>query len=502
MKLTKKQIVLLLVVVGIIIGGFVIFGPKKTFQPKNTIVAKKGDVIQEVSVTGRVEPIHVVDLTFGKSGRIDTVGVSVGDTVSQGKLLASVDSGSALASLQEAQARLAELKRGSRPEEIAVKDASIAKYQQDLTNSYDGVLNTVNDAYTIADDAVHAKMTGIFSGFETSTYKFTYQICDSQLDINGIALRHTSEMELNTWSTEIAKFPNNPTNTELRDFLTTSNNHLVKIKNFLEGVNQTLTLGCNVSNTALDIYRSNVNLARTNIAAGISSVNSKRQVISSLSLSVAQANDELSLLKAGTASEVIAAQDARVLAAQNDLNKYYLTSPINGVVTKANAKVGELSNTAIPTFSIISNTSFEIKAQVPESDIAKVKVGDNAQVTLDAYGNDILFEGTVTAIDPAETIIENVPTYTVTLNFTKNDVRIKSGMTANIDIATGSKEGVLIVPQRAIISKAGQKFVTVVNKDNSLVDTPIVTGLRGSDGSTEIVSGINDGTIISIEPIQ
>ena len=203
--------------------------------------------------------------------------------------------------------------------------------------------------------------------------------------------------------------------------------------------------------------------------------------------------DELSLLNAGTAIEVIAAQEARVLAAQGELRKHKIFSPISGTVTKVDAVTGEFANTATPLLSIISDRSFEMEANVPEADIAKIKVGDQARITLDAYGSDVIFQGRVVAINPAETIIDNVPTYKVTLHFTKNDSRIKSGMTANIDVATASRTNAIFIPARALITRDGRKFVTVMNADETTAETEITVGLKGSDGSIEVLSGLAEG---------
>lgn len=497
-KFSQKQIVWFVIIMSVIIAGYFFFGRSKSTVPQNTAVVKLGAVIQEVSVTGRVEPVTTVSLSFEKSGRIQGVYARVGQHVSAGSLLAEIESSAAQASVMEADARLAELKRGSRPEEITVKEAELAKYEQDLENSYGGVKDTLDDAFTKSDDALHVKMSGIISGFKTSSYKFNYQICDSGLDTTGVSLRLASEYDLDLWRTELAALSADPSNTELTAALETAGAHLEKQRAFLEAVNRTLTLDCTIANTGLDTYRTNVNTARNNIATVIAAINTKRQSIASLTLSVAKVKNELSLLKAGTASEVIAAQEARLLSAQGELRKSRMYAPISGTITKIDAKTGEYANTTIPLVSIISDASFEIIANVPEADIAKIKIGDKARVTLDAYGPDVLFEGRTTAIDPAETIIDNVPTYKVTFHFTKDDSRIKSGMTANIDVATDSRTNVLVIPARALLSRDSEKIATILNADGTTTEAIVTVGLRGSDGSIEVLSGLTEGTNILI----
>ncbi|KKT38301.1 MAG: RND family efflux transporter MFP subunit, partial [Parcubacteria group bacterium GW2011_GWA1_44_13] len=488
-KVSKRQLLWVGgIIIGIIIVGIWWNSRSSNTDDQNTLVVKRDTIIQEVNVTGRIEPITSVDLGFEKSGRIQHVYTNTNQRVTQGALLAELESSSAEAGLLEQEARLAELKRGARPEEIAIKETELAKYEQDLINAYNGISDIATDSFSKADDALHTKMTGIFSGFKTTSYDITYQVCDSQLDNDVVALKYQAEIDFDAWRTEMGtnNFSQRTSSTEL-NLLAQTENHLKVTKAFLEGVSRTLTLDCTIVNTDLDTYRTNVNTARTNINTVLATINTKKQAISSLTLTAIKTRNELALLRSGTATEVIEAQEARVLGARGELAKYKIYAPINGTVRTMDAHVGEYANASSPLISIISDTSFKIEANVPEADIAKIHVGDQAKITLDAYGSDVIFEGHVTIIDTAETIIDNVPTYKVTLAFDKNDARIKSGMTANIDIATAQKENVLSVPQRAVINKNGQKTVVVVNDDSTNTETIVTTGLRGSNGFIEIV---------------
>jgi multidrug efflux pump subunit AcrA (membrane-fusion protein) len=73
-------------------------------------------------------------------------------------------------------------------------------------------------------------------------------------------------------------------------------------------------------------------------------------------------------------------------------------------------------------------------------------------------------------------------------------------MTANIDILTDQKDNSLAVPSRAVFSDDGEKYVIVVDKNNSQISNEVVvkTGIRGVDSYTEIISGIKEGDIILI----
>ena len=130
--------------------------------------------------------------------------------------------------------------------------------------------------------------------------------------------------------------------------------------------------------------------------------------------------------------------------------------------------------------------------------LAKIKSGDTARITLDAYGDEEEFNASVISIEPAETLVEGIPTYKVKLQFDAQDERIKSGMTANIDILTAKKEDVVTIPQRAIITKGGEKLVRIVEelpkeKITNINEVTVKTGLRGSNGRIEITEGVKEG---------
>jgi multidrug efflux pump subunit AcrA (membrane-fusion protein) len=142
---------------------------------------------------------------------------------------------------------------------------------------------------------------------------------------------------------------------------------------------------------------------------------------------------------------------------------------------------------------------FEVEVNVPEVDIAKIAVGNSAKITLDAYGDEVEFTAHVSKYDPAEKIVDGVPTYKTTLLFDKEDARIRSGMTANITIETSKKENVIAIPGRAIITKEGKKYVRVLQDDGTQKEVLVVTGLRGSAGLVEIVSGLKENDRIETQ---
>ena len=269
----------------------------------------------------------------------------------------------------------------------------------------------------------------------------------------------------------------------------------------------TISASSNISQTTLDSYKAAILAGRTNINTAVEGVSSADENLRSADSALSLAQQQLNLKKASATPEQIAAYEAEVAKAsanarnvEAQLAKTILRAPIKGIVTKQDAKVGEIVGANVAIVSLASAAEFQIEANMPEADIAKISVGQDARVTLDAYGSDIEFDAKVVKIDPAETIIDGVSTYKVTLQFLKNDSRVKSGMTANTDIIGEVRTGVLFVPQRTVTSKDGDKFVSIVDGE-TVKDIKVKTGLRGSDGSIEILEGLKEGDKVLTSPV-
>jgi RND family efflux transporter MFP subunit len=472
---------------------------------------KKGDLIQEVSATGRVKSAEDVDLAFEKSGRVAGVLAKVGDKVYTGQTIVRLENGDIVANLNSAQAnlsaetaRLEELKKGARTEDIQAKQSELNKAQQDLDNYYSGIPDILNDAYVKADDAVRKQTDGIFNYPEEISPKLTFQISSVQIQSDAEAGRAAASRELNSWKTELSQI-NSASHGDLTQAMEKTKPHLAVIRDFLskamDATNNVVTNSVSYSQTTNSTYKYNINLGRTNINTALSNINTREQVISSQIFAVKKIQDELNLKLAGSTPEEIKIQEAKVEVAQASvlnanaqLLKTIIRAPINGVITKQEAKVGEIVSPNATIVSVISEAKFQTESNVPEADIAKIKVGNLADITLDAYGSDVIFGAKVVKIDPAETIIEGVPTYKTTFIFTGNDDRIKSGMTANIEITTAERKNVIIIPRRAVIKKDGGEFVQIKKGENiAPEELKVKTGVQGSDGFVEILSGLKEG---------
>lgn len=544
MKFLKNPITIIIaaVIISLAIGSYAYFSGSKKQNSDGTLVQKM-DLTEEVTATGKIKPAENVDLAFERGGKINGIYAKVGDRVEAGKVLISTESSDYSAQLSQAQAvvsaqeaKLAELKRGSRPEELQIQASSVtnaelakAEAERNLETTKDKAAASLEDSYnnllTSSQDGVEYGKTALF--FITDLQYAHYSQSDQKsIDIADAKATAVSELlggvnagsfakeylgQLNGGAYgQVLEAVNSSDNEHIKNAGDSTISALRKIKIILDiiPVNDVLSTS---EKASLDLTKSTINNKISTLMAkqkaidvqkttNANSIASAEAALVSANNNLTNAKDGLTLKKAGTAIEQIRAQEAVVAQAKASVNnasaqlsKTVIKAPISGTISKLDIKEGEIVSPLAPIVSMISDGKFEIETNISETDIAKVNVGDNANVTIDAYGNDTIFETIVTAIDPAETLVNGVANYKVTLQFKLDDDRIKSGMTANIKLNSQSRQNVIAVLESAIVTRGTEKFVLVNNGSTSPEQRKVVTGIKGVNGYTEIISGLNEG---------
>ena len=180
------------------------------------------------------------------------------------------------------------------------------------------------------------------------------------------------------------------------------------------------------------------------------------------------------------------------------LSKSKILAPFAGTITNVAHEKSEFAAAGSAIMTLQTDKDLEMIANVPETDAFKLAMGQKASVTLDAFPNEEDWEAEVVAIAPAARVIEGLPTYEVTLRFVKADERLKPGLSSNILVHAQEKKDVFAIPRRAIISQDDRRFVRVIGEDEFIAEKEVTTGLLGSDGKIEIVSGLGDGDEVII----
>ena len=191
-----------------------------------------------------------------------------------------------------------------------------------------------------------------------------------------------------------------------------------------------------------------------------------------------------------------------VATATTNLNSAVLTAPAAGIVASIANQVGEFvtgGNTNSP-FIVLTNTqSLVLHGTIGESDVAKLKIGQVANLTVDALTGQRM-TGRVVSLDPVATIQSGVPVYGIDIAVDVPASGIKAGMSASASVILASKQNVLTVPNTTIRTVNGQRGVQVL-KDGEVVDTAATFGLA-NDTVTEVVTGLAEGDVVIIPTVR
>ena len=448
------------------------------------------------------------------------------------------------------QARLDDLRAGAKPEEITLKETQLNSLETQLKNAeldYEIAKDTAESDLEL----VYVNLqSGIIEAFNTA-YNSLLELTDMQLESFYNSSMETFRLEISKaraaevligakdagkWSSraisqsnggvkyELSRLDANTSNQtldSLADQIVSGVNHLLNAFNSLEldstefnkhsativsqksSLNASLTSLTKLQNAVVSQINTNktnllakeiaLNNASNNLSEGSSNLNLSRSSASAKAIEAQESvvNQARASLKAQRAS--LKAAQGRLNEVYAELNKRVLKAPYSGVITNISIEVGEIAMGNSVVAKLLGEGAYEIKADIPETDLSKVKIGNKAILDLDAYSEETLM-AEVTNINEAAELVDGVPVYEITLRFDKDYDFVKSGITANIDILVDESAGVVSVPIRAV--EDGKIRILL---ENGIVELRSVeTGLRSSDGQLEILSGVKPGEEVVI----
>jgi len=166
-------------------------------------------------------------------------------------------------------------------------------------------------------------------------------------------------------------------------------------------------------------------------------------------------------------------------------------APISGTVVSVSSKEGSMASPSAPLAYIEDLSESSIKANIIEKYIADVKIGQEVQITFDAYP-DKIFKGTVADLDP--TVNTQTRSLGVKISFEDPDHLVIPGMYAKNKIITKTIDDAVIIPSTSVFAKENSFYVYVINNDR-LRKTAITKGLETYD-DVQVLEGLSDGDVI------
>jgi HlyD family secretion protein len=201
----------------------------------------------------------------------------------------------------------------------------------------------------------------------------------------------------------------------------------------------------------------------------------------------------------------MAAAKADIDQSKQMLAKTVILSPMDGLITALNAEVGEvvmvgtMNNPGTVIMTIADLSRMILKAEVSETDIAKILVGQPCKVHINAY-RDQVFSGSVTQIALQRTNnLDGTGYFETEVEIDLRGSRILSGLIANVDIEIANHDG-LAVESQAVVDRSVEDLPESIKRENALVDmakkttTVVYRAVNGKAVCTPVKRGANDDT--------
>lgn len=515
-KISKKIFmgaVAILLIGAIAAVGFRYLKPKSTASQANRQLARvqKGELVQLVSGSGPISSSDKYDVTPNVSGTLTKIYYKDGDKIKAGALLFEIDDSDARLKIKQLensiqQARLSQeydLKDLQSNKVVAAIDGEVASLQVKAGDS----LNQNGTVLTITDKS---KLKLLVSFNNTYRSKLTI---GQQVTVNAF---NTTTEDLYTVNGKISQISSPSYKTsdgaEVYNVEVTIDNS----SNLKEGMVGNVEL--NIDGTDIKSkdsgtlsYAQTVT-AKTSAGGTVSKIYvTEGQNVKKGDILAELDNEDLQL---STQTSELKLQDLEIQLqiAEENLDDYKLYSPIDGTFTLNDVQQGNSIKQGDILGSVANYDTMEFSIDVDELDIAKIQVGQTADVTIDALTetNDKPLKGTVKEIAIEGTSSDGVSTYPVTILLEKDEA-LKGGMNANAEIVVNKKTDVLYVPIDAVQKKNGKSYVSVAAATQTTPAASDSSG-KGTSGTTmkevttgisndqyiEIVSGLNEGDTVTV----
>lgn len=187
-----------------------------------------------------------------------------------------------------------------------------------------------------------------------------------------------------------------------------------------------------------------------------------------------------------TGAQVKQAQ-ANVDLIRTQIGNAIITAPVDGEISVRLVDPGEMAAPGTPVVTIVNTTKVYVEGVVAEKDVALVKKGQQVDVKIDAAGG--IFKGVVETISPAAD--SRSKGYPLKVALTNQDKKLKPGMFGEVQLVTGQKDDVVIIPKEAIVDRGAGKIVYVVGGSKA-EERKVILGMESGD-RVEVTEGIKAG---------
>jgi len=465
-----------------------------------------GHMTGVISAEGTLESLEQAELRSQLSAPVTRVAVRIGDRVSVGSPLVTLQGRDILAQLDQAkaglkaqEARLRELQKGARPEDISMTQTDLAKAQSDLANIYANMSTVLNDVYAKADDAVQNQTDPMVDRGTPTSPRLLFLLKDSQMQIDVEYLALVATDQLSAMRSEIDTLQGDADRVRVEAVLASTKTRLVKVSDFLNKMAEAIQSQYGLSSATAELYKRNIATARAEVTAALSIVNAQEQAIIAHKTNIKRVEDQLSLKQSGATHEQLETQEAAVAQARANVEqlqahyaKTIITAPISGTIASVSVRIGELLTPGQSVVSIVNKEGLQVTLFVSDLDVQFIEEGSEAIIGEHINGRVLRIAPSVDKstrkVEVTVLVVDKAPTLVIGQNVSVA-IRVRQP-------AEGA--GVFMVPVQALRVAENVMYVYTVNVDGIVEEHRVITG-RILGEVVEVIGGLDpEMRIVSI----
>lgn len=437
------------------------------------MTVERGNLSVSVSGTGTLLPARQAPLVFAASAPVVEILKREGEAVSEGEVIASLDTADFSAVIQDA--------------ELAVEAQRLA------FNALTAAPREVDIA--VAEAALTAAQAGFNAALQTGPNANQEEIARLQVELARNQLWQT-QLQSERPGFDFGSIPGfDQIPEDIQSLITSQLGALT---------------GGGVSQTQADISLNQLEFQIQIADANRQSVQAQGPDLGALNSANAgriQAQTALDRLLGGPdaaeiekASIQLAQAELALEQARTALRNVQLIAPFDGVIAQQNLVEGQLPPTREPSAVVIDTSAYYIDLPVDETDVVEVAVGQRVTITLDALPGEAL-TGAVVRVSQTPTRVGQLVTYLARVQLDASDAPLRVGMSATARVTTRSVEDALVLRNNLIrIDRAtGSAFVTVRRAAGDYAEVQVTLGAR-NDQFSEVLTGLNEGDTVVLLP--
>jgi HlyD family secretion protein len=452
-RVTIVIVGLVLICIATIVAGKRL-GEDKTVIAVDSVKIAPRPFTVTVSAQGVIEPARTVEVRAGVTGKVSEIYVKEGDTVKIGQRLAKFEKQDLEAQLQQAKAQ------------VAAAEAELMQLESQVAGE-SGKTLAIRQAETQLQ-AAKVRLQDLLKGpSEAQIAQAEAQLAQADITVRD-GMRQLEAMEALYEEGAVS-----------RAALEDARARVESAKAQYQASKKQYEALCEQpAKEQVELAEAQVSEAEIALALAKEQEASKEKSREAVKARLAQANAGLRLVEAALAKTTV-------------------TSPENGVVTGVSVREGAVVTEGMPLAVIADAGGMRVRAKVDETDIARVRVGQRATFSTDAIWDEE-FLGVVSEIAPQAVYDSITPGFPVLIDIEEPGEDLRAGMSADVEIATYSKENALVVPIQAIVQRDGEEAVFVVDEaDSKARVAQVVTGLTDAI-DVEVLEGIETGDCVVI----